>query len=657
LICAETAWKLSIPEGNKKASAIVKKPSHPRIYYRNGTSDFWHLYTRGIKESPAVLAVGNIPGITGTCVVVAGERKEQHKGREYTIMIMFPKRRSAKTSTTETRTTPKSSSLLPGFRSSQKFVTPRDGEEKKDCNDVEQALRPFPTTTSPTQAASPTENMNPVMMPAPVALKNERVSQSVPVDLDISVLSGDSGEDRPSPGEENVQQLLGLGLGSNQNPTGEEEDQACLLFEDEDDDQSRGQACAAAALRPPALRVSSPQELAYHVPDDLDHVSVQRPPSEIDLDFDAVPPSPMRDPSVASGLAGGAPLLPQHPLLGFPSEVEVDFAPEFGLRTKLCDAERLVRVILGSQAVIDGKFSSLEHGSILQAIRTFAVMKQELIELRQKAERKDGDPPAILTNLTSPGTTNHTHSFSSPGTSSPQSPETPEDDDSYQRHRQALRTTRNALVNAAKKCHSLEEQLKRANETIDRLQLEQTPNPYILSLEQNLPTTTCISSTTNKTSAELEDILAKLHNVPAASVSRDDREKIRQYVLDMVASTKCANHEQALQQSQQREANVRRQLQAAEERIQSLEQQLQRFQSNEIPDPLDQANRQLQMKDERIAQLEASQARLQSLVQLAVTRSQPLQEKNHSERFRKLEAEYQTLAESVHFLEGQTVSL
>lgn len=477
---------------------------------------------------------------------------------------------------------------------------------------------------------------------------------SAPVDLDISVLSEDSG-DGNSPTEENVQQLLGLGLGgSNHNPTAEEEDNACLLFEDEDDDQSRGQACAAAPLRPPALRVSSPQELAYHVPDDLDHISVQRPPSEIDVDFDAVPPSPMRDPSVASGLAGGAPLLPQYPLLGFPSEVEVDFAPEFGMRTKLCDAERLVRVILGNQAATDGKFSSLEHGSILQAIRTFAVMKQELIELRQKAENKDGDPPAILTNLTSPGTTNNTNSFSTPGPSSPQSPETQEDDESYQRHRQALRTTRNALVTAAKKCHALEEQLKRANETIDRLQLEQTPNPYALSLEQSLHTTT--SSATN-TSAELEDILGKLHNVPAASVSRDDRERIRKYVLHMLESTKSANQEAALQQSQQREAESRRQLQAAEERIKSLETKLQRFQVNEIPDPLDEANRQLQIKDERIAQLEASQARLQSLVQLAVARSQPLQERNHSERFRKLEAEYQTLAESVHFLEGQAVSL
>lgn len=478
---------------------------------------------------------------------------------------------------------------------------------------------------------------------------------SAPVDLDISVLSGDS-DDEPSPTQEIVQQLLGFGIGgSNHSPTMEEEDHACLLFEDEEDDQSRGHACASDALRPPALRVSSPQELAFHVTDDLDHVSVQRPPSEIDVDFDAVPPSPMRDPSVASGLAGGAPLLPQYPLLGFPSEVEVDFTPEFGMRTKLCDAERLVRVILGSQAAAtDGKFSSLEQGSILQAIQTFAVMKHELIELRQKVEHKDGDPPAILTNLTSPGTTNNTNSLSTPRTSSPQSPNTQDDDDSYHRHRQALRTTRNALVNAAKKCHSLEEQLKRANETIDRLQLEQTPNPFALSFEQRQHTTTFSSS---KTSAELEDILAKLHKVPAASVSKEDRERIRKYVLDMLESTRSATHELALQQSQQREADARRQLQAAEERIKSLETQLQRFQGNEIPDPLEEANRQLQVKDERIAQLEASQARLQSLVQLAVARSQPLQERNHSERFRKLEAEYQTLAESVHFLEGQTVSL
>ncbi len=577
-------------------------------------------------------------------------------------MIVFPRRRSAKSTPTQTQTSPKKASLLLGFRSSSKSISESEEEKKGDSDETEPV-----STTSPKLSMAQVAMASASVNLADAGSRNIR--PSAPVDLDISVFSCDSdegallGETR----KESMHDLLDLG-NANHNAGSEEQeaDQACLLFEDEDDDQSPGNVGVAAALRPQVLRSSSPQGFGYNRHDELDLVSLHRPPSEIDVDFDAVPPSPMRDPSVAFCHSGGAPLLPQDPFLGFPSEVEVDFTAELGLRTKLCDAERLVKVILGTHTDKVKRFSTLEQGSILQAIRTFAVMKQELIELRQKIEQKDGDPPAILTNLTSPATTHNTNSFSSPTSDLPTSPDSPSQDDSYHQQRHALRTTRNALVMAAKKCQSLEEQLKQANQTIDRLQPEQDPIPSVEALEERLKSLEAdnrvlrsagTKDEASKTPEELEEILAKLHNVPAVSVSHDERQKIRKYVLEMLESTKTASHQLILEQSQQRELDTRRQLQSALERIESLEAQLRQTQNNDIPNPLDETYRQLQVKDERIAQLEASQARLQSLVQLAVSRSQPLQERNHSDRFRKLDAEYQSLAESVHVLESQTITL
>ena len=78
------------------------------------------------------------------------------------------------------------------------------------------------------------------------------------------------------------------------------------------------------------------------------------------------------------------------------------------MHRQLMDAQRLVRIILGkpfskSQEILDAN-------SILQAIRSFALMKAELMNLRKKQEISDGDPPAILETLgsptaTTPGTT------------------------------------------------------------------------------------------------------------------------------------------------------------------------------------------------------------------------------------------------------------
>lgn len=246
---------------------------------------------------------------------------------------------------------------------------------------------------------------------------------------------------------------------------------------------------------------------------------------------------------------------------------------------------------------------------------------------------------------------------------------------------------------AAKKCQFLEEQLKVANETIDRFQLELRPQTNtIQALEKRLnalevenrslqsaqaPSDRSNPETATKSVAELEDILAKLHCVRAASVSPDERQTIRQYVRDMLERTTNENQRWALAESQQRLAETSRQLRAAHERIESLQNNnptTGRTNEDGVPNPLQEAHRLLEAKDRRIAQLEETQVRLQSLVQLAVSKSQPLQEAkmqqqqqqqqnrppqplSAKERLRLLEAEHQALADSVRLLEGQAIPL
>ena len=73
------------------------------------------------------------------------------------------------------------------------------------------------------------------------------------------------------------------------------------------------------------------------------------------------------------------------------------------MHRQLMDAQRLIRIILGKPLNKDQ--NPLGANSILQAIRSFALMKAELIELRKKQEIIDGDPPAILQTLGSPAVT------------------------------------------------------------------------------------------------------------------------------------------------------------------------------------------------------------------------------------------------------------
>ena len=163
-----------------------------------------------------------------------------------------------------------------------------------------------------------------------------------------------------------------------------------------------------------------------------------KPPKEVTIDPFAVPPSPMRDPFQH---------LPQNNML--PNDGDEDnnnnnnsdgvllnfdpqqqqqqhlqkknlFSPSFqddnyclgdpvgdiAMKRQLLDAQRLVRLILGKP--LCGDQPLLETSTILQAIRSFAMMKQELIDLRKRQEEQDGDPPAILQSLASPATTTTT---------------------------------------------------------------------------------------------------------------------------------------------------------------------------------------------------------------------------------------------------------
>ena len=123
------------------------------------------------------------------------------------------------------------------------------------------------------------------------------------------------------------------------------------------------------------------------------------PPREVTVEHLCVPPSPISTNSV------------NERLLEVPSRLH--FTPFIGDKTnrQLLDCKRLVRVIL--EPSHDDE-QLLDTNTIMHAIRSHAMMKQELVELRKKQEEIDGDPPCILQNLGSPATATQDSSFSMP---------------------------------------------------------------------------------------------------------------------------------------------------------------------------------------------------------------------------------------------------
>lgn len=192
------------------------------------------------------------------------------------------------------------------------------------------------------------------------------------------------------------------------------------------------------------------------------------PPREVTIDPNAVPPSPMRDPNMSAQKSQERkPLanLSNSPRRIAPPELGEPLG-DIGMKTQLWDAQRLVRVILG-KAQSD---QSLESGSILQAIRTFALMKAELVQLRKCQEHQD--PPTIMP-LPSPSTCNTSsyfeltpkkHELSLGGANTPQ----PAD------------IHRKAIIEAAKKIQALEKSLVIAAETNDSIMKERAETNHLL---------------------------------------------------------------------------------------------------------------------------------------------------------------------------------
>ena len=181
---------------------------------------------------------------------------------------------------------------------------------------------------------------------------------------------------------------------------------------------------------------------------------------------------------------------------------------DIGMKTQLWDAQRLVRVVLGKP---QANTQPLESGSILQAIRAFALMKQELISLRKQQERRDHDPPAIMEGLDTPTTSgggltpagsscvqqqssssfrNFNRLKNSPARPSSSRASPSSSVSSFGKEGEisasgkSSSVSKKAIAEAAKRIQYLERQLQNATVTIHKLQHQNTEN-HIKELEQS----------------------------------------------------------------------------------------------------------------------------------------------------------------------------
>jgi hypothetical protein len=203
--------------------------------------------------------------------------------------------------------------------------------------------------------------------------------------------------------------------------------------------------------------------------------SMFRPPSEVMLLPDFVPPSPMADPNFEI-------VNLSHRRISVPDSLLHDDMDHVRLKNQLWDAHRLVRVILGRQP----SSGDLDNGAILQAIRAYAGMRQELLELQQKVRQQeekfdDSDPPstfmqAIESPTSTAGGRKSVRSFSSDAAAASASPRS--------RSSMGLRSApssqsrpfdRTRLVEAAKKIQNLEKELHDANTKVKKLEQQRGP--------------------------------------------------------------------------------------------------------------------------------------------------------------------------------------
>jgi hypothetical protein len=278
-------------------------------------------------------------------------------------------------------------------------------------------------------------------------------------------------------------------------------DRACFLFEDNEDDdvnennhgKKKGKITIESNLNnPQRTQMGNPTPLTPKADLDAPVICTPKqlfhPPQEIMIDHLAVPPSPMRDPTVNGTTSPKRLLDDYHPgtFLSYRESSQREAAPhhhlpgdpvgDIAMQRQLMDAHRLVRIILGkpnkSQQVLGAS-------SILQAIRSYALMKAELIDLRKKQEIMDGDPPAILQALGSPAATTPSTTrtgFCSPRTSCVKTPihnneSTCESKEFKSAHGDASLDApiASGLDQAKKNIGQLQEELATANATIAEL--------------------------------------------------------------------------------------------------------------------------------------------------------------------------------------------
>jgi len=186
------------------------------------------------------------------------------------------------------------------------------------------------------------------------------------------------------------------------------EDRPCFLFEDNEDDNANERNCgnnndnvkAESDFNEPRIsKLMIPSPMTPKAAMDVPHISSPKnlfhPPQEIMVDHLAVPPSPMREPNVnvITSPSMGKNLLDDYRpsmFLNFqdssPREIEPhghcigDPVGDIAMQRQLMDAQRLVRIILGK--TVHKNEQILGASSILQAIRSYALMKAELIDLR-----------------------------------------------------------------------------------------------------------------------------------------------------------------------------------------------------------------------------------------------------------------------------------
>lgn len=340
------------------------------------------------------------------------------------------------------------------------------------------------------------------------------------------------------------------------------------------------------------------------------------PPREVTIDPYAVPPSPMKEPSMAflaqqedqgTLLTLGNVQQPRsqqqyqlqsHGVLGDP-------VGDIAMKRQLLDAQRLVRVILGKPLSSGGEHQPLETSNILQAIRSFALMKQELVDLRKRQEEAEGDPPCILQTLGSPATSATT----SNGTKTPRTAASAipspsaggyffgrnkQQDDSNHSAPLSASCAVAALSEAKSQLESLEEQLSAANETILRLQtekilgrsrLDDSANkglavPDTASSISQLPADEFDLKATykrllqdHKISVEeskrnLDMVLEEVASIPKRVLAKDSvREKLKMYVQTIAQQTSKLEQIELLAEMQKSKEESQVRIRALEERL------------------------------------------------------------------------------------------